>query len=257
MIALRWSALDADNHTIVAGIESNRAQSVDELLAAMSHWHSPMQNAVMADVSGRVAYKAVGRVPLRRADNDIRGMAPSPGWDARYDWAGWIPNAETPQDDPAVTEQKGWHATANQRITPPGYPHFMGQDWHDPYRFDRIEQLLAATPKLDVAAMQRIQGDQLSLAAQRLLPYVQNVASNHPLAGAALAQLKGFDGVMRADSAAPLIISVWADELTRGLIEPQLGAARFKALYGKRAFPARGGRHPGAQRRGVVRAQDL
>ena len=183
VIALRWSALDADNHTIVAGIESNRAQSVDELLAAISHWHSPMQNAVMADVSGRVAYKAVGRVPLRRADNDIRGMAPSPGWDARYDWAGWIPYAETPQDDPAVTEKKGWHATANQRITPPGYPHFMGQDWHDPYRFDRIEQLLAATPKLDVAAMQRIQGDQLSLATQRLLPYAAEGRVESPAGG--------------------------------------------------------------------------
>jgi penicillin amidase len=236
VIALRWSALDADNHTIVAGIDSNRAQSVDELLAAMSHWHSPMQNAVMADVSGRVAYKAVGKAPLRRADNDIRGMAPSPGWDARYDWAGWIPYAETPQDDPAVTEKKGWHATANQRITPPGYPHFMGQDWADPYRFERIEQLLAATPKLDMASMQRIHGDQLSLATLRLLPYLQKAGSNHPLAAAAQAQLKGFDSVMRADSAAPLIVAVWADELTRGLIEPQLGEARFKALYGKRHF---------------------
>jgi penicillin amidase len=31
---------------------------------------------------------------------------------------------------------------------------------------------------------------------------------------------------------------VWADELTRGLIVPKLGDAKFKALYGKRSFRA-------------------
>ncbi len=236
VIALRWSALDADNHTVRAGIESNRAQSVPALQAALSHWHSPMQNVVMADVGGRVAYKAAGKVPLRRADNDIRGVAPSPGWEARYDWAGWIPYAETPQDDPAETARKGWHATANQRITPPGYPHFMGQDWNDTNRFDRIEQLLAATPRHDVDSMARVQGDQLSLATLRLLPFLQKAASSHPLAAAAQAQLRHFDGVMRAGSAAPLVFAVWADELTRGLIAPRLGEARFKTLYGKRQF---------------------
>ena len=56
------------------------------------------------------------------------------------------------------------------------------------------------------------------------------------LAPAALATLKGFDGNMRADSAAPLVFAYWADELTRGLIGPKLGDARFKALYGKRTF---------------------
>ena len=238
VIALRWSALDADNQTVVAGIHANRAQSVDELLAAYAHWHSPMQNAVAADVTGRVAYKAIGKVPLRRADNDLRDVAPSPGWDARYDWAGWIPYAETPQDDPAETARKGWHATANQRITPPGYPHFMGQDWNDPYRFERIEQLLAATPRHDAASMRSAHGDQRSLATLRLLPTLQKTVSNHPLAGAAQAQLKDFDGVMRPEGAAPLVFAVWADELTRGLIAPRIGEARFKALYGKRQFRA-------------------
>ena len=236
VIALRWSALDADNQTVVAGIQANRAQSVDELKMALSHWHSPMQNVVMADVSGQVAYKAVGRVPLRRADNDLRGVAPAPGWDARYDWVGWIPEAENPQDDPAETARRGWHATANQRITAPGYPHFMGQDWNDPYRFERIAQLLDAKAKHDVASMQQVQADQRSLATLQLLPTLQKAASSHPLAAAAQAQLKDFDGVMHARSAAPLIFAVWADELTRGLIAPRLGDARFKALYGKRQF---------------------
>jgi penicillin amidase len=50
--------------------------------------------------------------------------------------------------------------------------------------------------------------------------------------------LAGFDGQMRTDSAAALVLNVWADELTRGLLVPHLGAERFQALYGKRHFRA-------------------
>lgn len=236
VLALRWSALEADNRTILAGLRANRARSVDELTAAWADYHSPMQNVVMADTAGRIAYKAVGKVPLRRADNDIRGVAPSPGWDARYDWAGWIPFAETPQDNPAVTAERGWIATANQRITAPGYPYFIGQDWHVPYRYDRIAALLAAQPKHTLDTMRALQADVKSTATLRLLPTLKATTSTHALAAAALATLKDFDGTMTEAGAAPLVFSAWADELTRGLIAPKLGSARFVAQYGKRQF---------------------
>ena len=232
VIALRWSALDADNRTVLAAFEGNRAQSVDDLVKAYAHYHSPMQNLVAADVTGKILYKAVGKVPLRRADNDIMGMAPSPGWDARYDWSGWLDIAQTPQD----TGAKGWVATANQRITPPNYKPFMGQDWAVPYRFDRIEKLLAATPRHDVQSMERIQADTTSQATLRLLPFLQKAQSSHPLAVAALSSLAQFDGVMSAGKSAPLIFSVWVDELTRGVLASKLGEAKFKSLYGKRHF---------------------
>ena len=238
VLALRWSALDTDNQTVLSGLRSNRAQSVDELVAAFSTYHSPMQSLVVADVSGRTAFKAVGKLPLRKPDNDILGIAPSPGWDAKYDWTGWVPYAQTPQADDAAIAAKGFLATANQRITPPGYPIFMGQDWTVPYRFDRIEQLLAAKPKHDMASMQKVQADQLSMATVKLLPFLNTSLGNstHTLAAASKAALQGFDGVMRLEAAAPLIFAAWADELTRGLIGGKLGEANFKPMYGKRNF---------------------
>ncbi len=232
VLALRWTALDDDNHTVVAGINAAKAQNTDELLAAFGDYSAPMQNLVAADVSGKIAYKAIGKVPLRQAANDIKGIAPAPGWDAKYDWQGWLPYAQTPADD----GQKGWVATANQRIHAPDYPHFITADWTTPQRFDRIEQLLAATPKHDTASMQRIQADTVSLATQTLLPVLRATVNQHALASAALQQLKDFTGDMRADLAAPLIFAAWADELTRGLIVPKLGEAKFKAMYGKRQF---------------------
>jgi len=231
-LALRWSALDADNHSIMASLQGNRAQSVAELKAAYTHFHSPMSNLVMADVDGHIAFKAVGRVPLRRADNDIMGMAPSPGWEPRYDWIGWIAAADTPEDD----GRKGWIATANQNVAPPGYKHFMGQDFALPLRFERITALLAATPQHDMASMERMQADVVSAATARLLPVLRKAVPTHALGPKAMALLKDFDSNMRPNAPAPLIFAAWVDAVARNLITPKLGDASFRALYGKRHF---------------------
>jgi penicillin amidase len=238
VLALRWSALDADNRTLLAGIRSNRAQSVSELLAAYEDFHAPIQNVVMADTSGRTAFKAAGRVPLRRAGNDTMGVAPAPGWDARYDWAGWLPYANTPQLDAAAIAAAGALATANQRIHASDYPHFITQDWELPYRYDRIAALLSRPQKLDLDAQQAIQADVVSESARGLLPHLVNAPVTHPLGQAAQKLLAGFDGELRADSAAALVFAVWTDEFTRGVIGERLGQDRLKGVYGKRVFRA-------------------
>lgn len=243
VLSLRWSALDADNQTVLAGLKTNQAKSVDELFEGLAHYHSPMQSVVAADDQGHIRFKAAGRVPLRDAANDIRGVAPSPGWDARYDWKGWLPYEQTPQDDgkgsaDGAQGARGWIATANQRVTAPDYPHFLTQDWALPYRYERIAQLIEATEKHDAASMQAIHRDVTSLATRRLLPHLQQAQSAHALAAAAQKELQGFDGVMDAGKAAPLIFVAWTDELARGLIIPRIGEDRFTATYGKRDYRA-------------------
>jgi penicillin G amidase len=232
VLALRWSALDVDNRTLVAGMRGSQAGNVSEFLEAFKDYHSPMQNVVVADVQGHIAYKAIGKVPVRHPENDLMGMAPAPGWDAKYDWTGWLPLEQTPQD----LGERGWIATANQRITPEGYPHFLGQDWVAPHRMERITTLINDKPKHDMDSMKAMQNDVLSLSTQRLLPYLQAAQSSHPLASAAQKALHGFNGEMKAESAAPLVFAYWADELTRGLVEPKLGKTLFEAQYGKRHF---------------------
>jgi penicillin amidase len=235
-IALRWTALDADNQTIVAGMEANFATSVADLRKAFSKNHSPMQSVVMADTAGHVLFKAAGKVPVRSAANDLNGMVPAPGWLAQYDWQSWIPYELTPEVSQADIEKRGWHATANQKILPPGYAQFLTNDWTGPERFDRIAQLLSSGAKLDASDMKTIQADVHSLAADRLLPYLQSLTSQHTKAAEALPLLKSFKGDMARDSAGALIYAVWIDEVTRAVLVPKLGETRFKALFGKRAF---------------------
>jgi penicillin amidase len=181
-------------------------------------------------------FKAAGKVPVRSAANDLQGMVPAPGWLAQYDWQSWIPYDQTPEVSQADIEKRGWHATANQKILPPGYSQFLTHDWTGPERFDRIAQLLSAGSKLDANHMKTMQADVHSLAAEHLLPYLQTLSSQHPKASEALPVLKAFKGEMTQDSAGALIYAVWIDEVSRAILIPKLGEARFKALFGKRSF---------------------
>ncbi|MCE2782169.1 penicillin acylase family protein [Limnohabitans sp.] len=238
VVSLRWSALTEDNKTVESGMLTNWAQTVPELQKAFTDNHAPMQSVVMADTLGDVAFQAVGKLPVRSQQNDIRGVAPAPGWLAQYDWNGWLPANENPALSRDAIEAKGWHATANQNILPPGYAHFVGSDWTTPERFERIEQLLVASPQHSRESLQAIQNDVMSLGAKALLPVVLSAKPQHPLSDQALQLLRAFDGQMKADSAAALVFNVWADELTRGLLVQHLGAERFQSLYGKRHFRA-------------------
>ena len=233
-MALRWSALDADNRSMDAALAANWARNVDELGSAYASHHSPMQSVVMADTQGQVAFKAIGKVPLRSSANDLRGVAPAPGWLAAYDWTGWLSYAQTPSLSHSEIAQHGWHATANQNILPPGYAHFLGADWTTPERHDRITALLAEAPVHDMASMQKVQQDVVSLGALALLPHARQVRTTHPLDVQVRELLARFDGRMDRDTAAGMVLNVWAHELTRDLIGGQIGDACFMSVYGKR-----------------------
>ena len=232
-LALRWTALDPDPGTLGAGLALSRARSVAEFTAASAGYVAPMQNMVVADRDGHIGMVAAGRVPLRKADNDLKGLVPSPGWDARYDWAGFLDPALTPRE---MDPPRGWIATANQRIHGRDYGHYITNDWAVPYRMQRIEQLLAAKPKHSLDGLREIQADVLSLATQRLLPALRKANSTHALAAAAQQQLAGFDGTMAADRAAPLIFWAWARQLTIGVFADELGQAAVDRSLGGRSF---------------------
>jgi len=233
VLAMRWTALDADVDALTPALGFMRARSVAEFVAASRGWVAPMQNMVVADRDGRIGMVAPGRVPVRGPDNDLKGQLPAPGWEARYDWAGWVPADETPREfDPA----RGFIATANQRVTPPGYPHYITNDWAAPYRQQRIEQVLQSRPKHTADDMAALHADIQSLAVPVILPWLLQARPQHALAAAAQVQLQGFDGTMAADKAAPLIFWAWVRQLTQGVFEDDLGPALWQRLAGGRSF---------------------
>ena len=219
-IAFQWTALRDDDLTMQAGLHIDRAGNWQEFLAAVRDFSSPQQNMVYADVDGNIGFIAPGKVPIRKADNDLKGLAPAPGWDARYDWDGFIPFEALPQQyNPAGQKM----VTANQKIVPDDYPYFITSEWTLPYRAKRIGDLLDARPKHNLDSFAAIQKDVVSLAAQELLPLMRKAAPHTEDGKAALAMLADWNGEMLADRPEPLIFNAWAKELSHEIFADKLG----------------------------------
>ncbi len=233
VMALRWTALDADVDQTSTSLAMMRADSVQAFDLASRTWVAPQQNMVVADQAGRIAWVAPARVPVRSEEHDLKGVVPALGWEARYDWVGTIPVAQLPrEEDPA----RGWIATANQRIHAADYPHHITGDWAAPFRQQRIEAMLQAKPQLGMDDLRAMQADVKSLAADALLPWLQRAESKHRLAPAAREALKGFDGTMGANQVAPSIYWAWLRQLTEGVLADEVGPSRYEASLGQRQF---------------------
>ena len=191
--------------------------------------HSSLHRSRIADVDGGIGFIAAGRIPIRKPDNDLKGLAPALGWDSRYDWDGVISFDDLPQ---SFNPPEGLIATANQRIHGKDYPYHLTFDWTPPDRFDRIVELLRARDKHTIASFRAMQADVRSLPAMRFLPRFRaaEAASGHRLAERARGAAKDFDGDMRADATGPLIFSAFADQLARAVVLnklPQPAAAGY------------------------------
>ncbi len=221
-VALAWTALAADDLSMQAALRLARARDWNELLAAGRMLHAPPQTVSYADVDGNIGFVAAGRVPVRKPANDLRGLAPAPGWDARYDWAGYIPFEELPQ---AYNPRGGTVVLANHKIVPPGYRHHITYEWQPPYRARRINELLNER-KHDLSSFKQMHSDVVSLAVRELLPRF--------LAGKSDARLAAWDGSMSVERAEPLLMAAWWREFARALYADELGDA-FRANWAARA----------------------
>ncbi|MCX8098942.1 MAG: penicillin acylase family protein [Casimicrobiaceae bacterium] len=233
-LALRWSALDGDNTTALTARRINRAQSVAEVKEALRLYVAPMQNVVIADTQGNTAFIAAGRVPIRAPENDLRGLAPAPGWEARYDWKGWLPFERLPQE--VVTS---FRATANQRVHGLDYPDFITAEWAHPGRKMRIEALLEATAKHDAASLRAIQHDVIHTHDTPLLDWVDRVESSHALAAEGKRLLKAFAAEKKVDAASDsakgaLLYWLWSRHAARQLFADDIGEALFASTFGRR-----------------------
>lgn len=219
-LALNWVALRPDDLSLQFPLKVATARNAAELLQAARDFHAPQQNIVYADVDGQIGFVAAGRVPIRHADNDARGLVPVPGWKAQYDWQGWIPFDELPQITATTT---GRIVTANHKITPPGYRHWLAADWEWPYRAERIEALLDATSHHSMASFMAIQHDVYNPVAATLLPLMLRITPENAMEQAALERLRQWDMAMTRESPEALLFVEWLRQLTPLLTRASLG----------------------------------
>jgi penicillin amidase len=230
-LALRWTALDEEDTTVVAFLRLNEARNWSEFTRALEWFVVPAQNFVYADVDGHIGYYAPGRIPIRAAGD---GSLPAEGWSGEMEWTGWVPFDELPHlyDPPGHLI-----VTANHRPAPREYQHLIGLEFPNPYRATRILDLLtekAARRKLTPADFRDIQADTVSLHARDLLPLLlRHVEVDSETERRAVKLLAAWDFDASADSAAAAIFQAWFLRLAPALAGDELGPAVLQAYQGR------------------------
>ena len=202
-IALRWTALELSD-TFPAIWKFDRAQNWEEFRSAAAEFDVPSQNLVFADVDGNIGYQMPGKVPIRAAGD---GTLPVPGWTDEYEWTGYIPFEELPY---AYNPSQGYIATANNAVVGPDYPYHITTEWDYGYRAERIVEMIdAAAGGIDIATMQKIQGDNKDLNADTLLPILMQIPLDNQHLEGMRSILSGWDGQNNMDSAPAALFEVF------------------------------------------------
>jgi penicillin amidase len=233
-LAFRWTALDKDDSTIVSFLQLNEARNWEQFTDALRSFVVPSQNFVYADVDGHIGYYAPGRIPIRASGD---GSRPVEGWSGDAEWTGWVPFDELPHlyDPPRHVI-----VTANNRPAPADYRYHLGLEWVEPYRAQRITDLLQGTAKLTPDDFARIQADTLSLHAKTLLPLL--LAHVHPQSKPdrqAVELLRPWNGDAAAGSAAEAIFEAWFYNLAPIVVSDDLGTSVTEVYRSKFSFVTR------------------
>ncbi len=219
--ALRWTALEPGSMDFGYPLLS-RAKNWSEFRDTMRHVPGPAQNAVYADVDGNIGFIVAARIPIRKNGD---GSIPVPGATDDYEWTGYIPFDDLPQ---VLNPPEGIIATANARTVGPGYHGFLTDRWANPYRTQRIYELLESNKSLKPEDFNTIQNDILSLPdrflAEQLVHAAQIRPPSDPRAQECLRRLTNFDGLAKQDSVEISFLEYSRHMLYQNLLKPYLGS---------------------------------
>ncbi|MDX6361367.1 MAG: penicillin amidase, partial [Streptomyces sp.] len=199
-ISLRWTALQPGN-SMDAVFELDKATNWTEFRKASQSFDVPSQNLVYADTEGHIGYQLPGKIPTRGKGD---GSLPSPGWDSKYRWTGYIRQSALPYEyDP----ERGYIVTANQAVVDKDkYPYTLTTDWGYGTRSQRITDLIKTKidggGKISTDDMRQMQLDNSSEIAKLLVPKLLKIDVADKNVREAQKLLEGWDYTQDADSAA-------------------------------------------------------
>ncbi len=200
-----------------------RARNVGEALEAARSFGSPAQNLLVADASGRAAYRMLGHVPMRAEMG--HPAFPRDGTTRASDWTGFVPDDEVPQFDLGPEDQV---VSSNHPQVDASYPHYLSHLYEPDYRAARIGACLAGAQDLTADDMRELQADALNLVAARfrravIEPVEAEVRALRPTLGPMLDRLLRWDGVETKEARGAVLWHLAYHHLARRVFTPVLG----------------------------------
>ncbi len=206
--AIRAGWMEVGGSPYLASLRMNQAQTWEEFREACNYSHIPGENMIWADKDGNIGWQAVGIAPIRP---NWDGLLPVPG-DGRYEWAGYLPIISKPMD---YNPPKGYIATANEVRVPPEYKHknAVGFEWSDPFRANRLHEVLSGGRRHSMGDMIRLQTDYLSIPARNLVPLLKELSSENREIEAVRQRLLSWDFRLEKTSIEAGIYVAWERQI--------------------------------------------
>nr|WP_284705878.1 penicillin acylase family protein [Lysinibacillus sp. OL1_EC] len=227
--SMQWTALQPTAE-LRAVLGFNKAKTWGDFEKALEDFKAPAQNFVFASKDGTIAYKANGQIPIRKQGE---GQLPVPGDSSDYGWEGFIPWDELPT---LVNPKEGFIATANNQVIGEDYPYHITDFWAQPYRFERIKEVLEENDAITVDDMMALQMDQHNLYAREFLPDLLTSIKEKDQNGKyadIMAMLEKWDMVDAKESGAPLVFHTLMIKLQEVLFKDQMPEDMYGIMYGK------------------------
>jgi penicillin amidase len=225
--ALRAAYLEHPGTAVyLAALRVDQAQNWQEFVRAMEYHYCPSENMVYADVKGNIGWFGGSIQAIRPNWN---GLLPVSG-NGSYEWQGFLPTSLLPR---ILNPPQGFFASANQYNVPPGYPFtfLSAHEWTDPFRFNRIMEVLSSGGNFGLTASENLQYDELSLPAQQLVPLLKGLTSPDPNVTAALGILQNWNFVLSKDSVAATIYELWVNALNPNVVAVYVPAS-VRSIFG-------------------------
>ncbi|MCX7176398.1 MAG: penicillin acylase family protein [Proteobacteria bacterium] len=184
-----------------------------------------MFNFVFADDQGTIAHRATGAVPIRAGADG--GYPRLPATDGSDDWTGFIPKDRMPG---MINPARAWVGTANHDTRPQDFPWYYTTYVAPNYRYTRIGQVLGAGKQMTVDDHWKLMHDDRNLQSDKLRPAIVAALKDDPAQRDLAAILEKWDGVDRADQAAPLIYQALYREIALGTFSDKLGDELAKEM---------------------------
>ena len=202
--AVKCGWLEVGGSPYLASLRMDQSKSWEEFRDACNYSNIPGENMVWADKDGNIGWQSVGIAPIR---NTHSGLVPVMG-DGNYEWDGYLPIIDKPSK---FNPEEKYIQTANQNVTPSDYDKWnaIGFDWSDPFRGDRIDDVLTNSSDFSMEDMINLQVDYHSKSSEKL---IEMLSQSFDEQNKYYKLLSTWDNKLSKDSVAAGLYNAW--ELT-------------------------------------------
>lgn len=175
-------------------------------------------NFVFGDDQGNIGHRASGAVPIRNGADG--GFPRKPRADGTDDWTGYIPKDRMPG---MANPSRAWVGTANHDTRPDNFPWYYTTYVAPDYRYRRMAEVLNQGKHMTVADHWALMADDRNLQSDVLRTTMVAALKGDPQHDDLARLLEKWNGVDRADQAAPLIYQALYREVALATFRDELG----------------------------------